>query len=536
MKKIRPLVFLPPFLLLLIAVLMNFVDKDAFTKTMTDANDGVLAVFGKVFAVAPLLMLATCIILFFSPFGRVVIGGPDAKPLLTRWRWFAITLCTTIAIGILFWSTAEPMTHLGSPPKSLGIEPRSAEAAAFAMDTLLLHWTFTPYAIYTITGLMFAFAYYNMKKPFSLGSPLSPLLGKYTEGYAGQIIDAVCLYSLVAGMAASLGAGMLLLSGGITHIWGIEGSPFLWGIIVTLIVAAFTISAITGLMKGIRILSTVNIVFLFFLLIFIFVFGPTKHILVEGLNSCVHFVTGFVDENIWTVSTDDAWADQWTIFYWANWFAWAPISVAFLGRISYGHSVRSFLVVNLMLPAVFTGIWMIVFGSAAIHLELFQGANLIETLNQEKGGGAEGVLYAFLSYFPLVEFLIPVFLLATFLSFVTAADSNTSAMGGLSSTGISPGSPEPSRLIKIVWGVMIGLIAWVMISFAHIDGIRMLSTLGGLPALFLCLGATICIIMVAFDPKKYDTFKTGYDDSGKPLIKVLAENANSVKESDKEVV
>jgi len=271
-------------------------------------------------------------------------------------------------------------------------------------------------------------------------------------------------------------------------------------------------------------------------LIFVFVFGPTKHILVEGLDACVHFVTGFVEKNIWTVTTDDVWAGKWTIFYWANWFAWAPISVAFLGRISYGHSVRSFLVVNLMLPAVFTGIWMIVFGNAAIHLELFQGANLIETLNQEKGGGPEGVLYAFLSYFPLVKFLIPAFLLATFLSFVTAADSNTSAMGGLSSTGISPGSPEPSRLIKIVWGVMIGLIAWVMISFAHIDGIRMLSTLGGLPALFLCIGATICIIMVAFDPKKYDTFKTGYDDSGKPLIKVLAENANSVKESDKEVV
>jgi choline-glycine betaine transporter len=189
-----------------------------------------------------------------------------------------------------------------------------------------------------------------------------------------------------------------------------------------------------------------------------------------------------------------------------------------------------------MLPAVFTGIWMIVFGNAAIHLELFQGANLIETLNQEKGGGHEGVLYAFLSHFPLVQLLIPVFLLATFLSFVTAADSNTSAMGGLSSTGISPGSPEPSRLIKIVWGVMIGLIAWVMISFAHIDGIRMLSTLGGLPALFLCLGATICIIMVAFDPRKYDTFKTGYDDSGKPLAKFSAEDVNSVKKSDQEVV
>ncbi|MBC8348631.1 MAG: BCCT family transporter, partial [Verrucomicrobia bacterium] len=145
MKKIRPLVFLPPFLLLLIAVLMNFVDKDAFTKTMTDANDGVLAVFGKVFAVAPLLMLATCIILFFSPFGRVIIGGPDAKPLLTRWRWFSFTLCTPTAIGILFWSTTEPMTLLCAPSKRRGLLPPRALAGALVLGPPCFHFTFTPH-------------------------------------------------------------------------------------------------------------------------------------------------------------------------------------------------------------------------------------------------------------------------------------------------------------------------------------------------------------------------------------------------------
>ncbi len=519
MKKIRPLVFLPPFLLLLGAVVLNFLDKDAFTISMTNANDGILKVFGKVFAVAPFLMLVTCVAIFFSPFGRVTIGGPDAKPLLSKFRWFAITLCTTIAIGILFWATAEPMFHLSAPPESLGIAPNSAEAATFALDTLLLHWTFTPYAIYAITGLMFAFAYYNMRKPFSLGSPLSPILGKHAEGYTGQVIDSICLFCLVAGMAGSLGAGLLLMSGGIAHMWGINGSPLVWGIIAAIIVGSFTISAITGLMKGIRVLSAINTVFLFALLIFVFIFGPTKHILLDGVSGAVHAVANFVQRNVWTATTSDVWASQWTIFYWANWFAWAPISVAFLGRISYGHSVRSFLTVNLLLPAVFTGVWMVVFGTSAIHMELFKEANLVHVLNLEVGGGAEGVLYAFLSHFPLAQVLVPVFLIATFLSFVTAADSNTSAMGGLSSTGISPESPEPSVMIKVVWGAMIGLIAWIMISFAHIDGIRMLSNLGGLPALFLCSGAMVCVIMVAINPGKYDTFGAGYDDAGKPLKK-----------------
>ncbi|MBL7218756.1 MAG: BCCT family transporter [Phycisphaerae bacterium] len=515
MKKIKPLVFLPPFGLLGAVVVLNFINKELFTSVLTNAYGWVLSTFGQVFALTPFLMLLTCAVIYFCPFGRVIIGGPDAKPLLTKWRWFTITLCTTIAIGILFWATAEPMFMLSDPPRSLGIAPNSPAAAVFAMDTILLHWTCTPYAIYTITGLMFAFAYYNMKKPFSLGSPLSPLLGRRGEGHIGQIIDAICLYALVAGMAGSLGAAMMLLGGGIHHVFDIAGRPsdMLLAIITIAIVGTFIVSAITGLMKGIRVLSNINTVFLIGLLIFIFAFGPTKHILLDGARSFVHFAGDFVRRNFWTATTDDPWANKWTIFYWANWFAWAPISVAFLGRISYGHSVRSFIVFNLVLPAVFSSIWMVVFGSTAIHMELSEGARLVEALNE---GGPEGVLYALLSHFPLPWLLVPAFLITAFLSFVTAADSNTSAMGGLSSTGISPDSPEPGILIKIVWGALIGMIAWVMICFAHLDGIRMLSNLGGLPALFLCIGATICVIVVAWNPKKYDAFKNGYDEKGRP--------------------
>jgi choline-glycine betaine transporter len=222
-----------------------------------------------------------------------------------------------------------------------------------------------------------------------------------------------------------------------------------------------------------------------------------------------------VPRNYWTTTTTDPWAKEWTIFYWANWFAWAPISVAFLGRIAYGHSVRAFLTINFLLPAAFTGFWMVVFAGSAIHMELIEGVPLIQTLNDR---GPEGVLFTFLEHFPLAAVLIPTFLITAFFSFVTAADSNTSAMSGLSSTGISPESPEPSMPIKIVWGVLIGMVAWVMITFAHLDGIRMLSNLGGLPALFLCIGSTVCVILVAINPMRYDTFKSGYDHAGKPLV------------------
>lgn len=459
-------------------------------------------------------MLAVCVYVYFSPFGRVIIGGPDAKPLLTKWRWFTIILCTTIAIGILSWAAAEPMFFLSDPPKSLGIEPESQEAVIFTMDSIYYHWTWTPYAIYAVGGLMFAFAFYNMKKPFSLGSMLAPLQRGRPWGLRAHVIDAICLYTLVVGMAASLGGAMMVMGGGLNHMFGIDRGPFVLAIIAALIVGTFTISAVSGLMKGIRILSNINTYFLVGLLIFVLIAGPTRYIVSQGSESFVHFVANYLERAWWTTTTDDPWVKQWTVFYWGSWFAWAPISVAFLGRIAYGHSVREFLIFNLVLPATFTGLWMTVFGTTAIHLELSGKVPLIQVLNEH---GYENVLYAFFEHFPAARIIIPTFLLTAFLSYVTASDSNTSAMSGLCSTGISPESPESSMHIKILWGVMIGLVSWIMVSFAGLDGLRMLNGLGGLPAMFLCIGITVCLLMVAVNPQKYDAFKEGYDEQGRPI-------------------
>ena len=159
------------------------------------------------FSISTFLFLLICIWTYFSKLGSIRIGGSEAKPILNRWRWFSITLTTTIAIGILFWATAEPLYHLYAPPSGMA-EPESKDAARFAMSTMFLHWTFTPYGIYTLAGLVFALVYYNLRQPFSLGSMLYPLTGKTLSPKVSDWVDAVCLYSLVAGMAASLGAGI----------------------------------------------------------------------------------------------------------------------------------------------------------------------------------------------------------------------------------------------------------------------------------------------------------------------------------------
>ncbi len=502
MARLRPIVFWPPFLLLMAALIYSFIDARGFLALMTAANNWIVHTFDGVFAWGVFAMLTSCFVVYASPLGGVRLGGESAQPLLSPWKWFSITLCTTIATGILFWGTAEPVSHLAAPPKSLGLTPGSREAAVFSLSSVFLHWTLSPYAIYTIPAVMFAFAYYNMGKPFSLGSLLTPLIGDRAMGGAGKFIDALCLYALVAGMSASLGAGLLTMSGGLNYLLGLERNGLVLAGIALAVVVVFVASSISGLMRGIRVLSDINAKGFILLILFMLVFGPTLYILTFGGEALWDYARNIVGRSLLMgYDGDDPWPHAWTVFNWANWLAWAPVTALFLGRIGYGYRVRTFILVNLGSTALFGLLWMAVLAGTAIHMEVEQGLGLTAVM---KSKGPEAIMYFMLEKFPLARVVIPLFVLMVFLSYVTAADSNTTAMSGISSRGISPDSPEPAMGVKLAWGVTVGVTAWVMVSFAGIKGVKMLSNLGGLPALFLGLATLVALLLVAFRPSKYD--------------------------------
>jgi choline-glycine betaine transporter len=471
-----------------------------FLNTTMAINDWLLSRFGWLFSVSALFFLTLVLITYFSPLGKYTIGGQGATPILTKWRWFSITLCTTIATGILFWGTAEPLFHLHQPPPGLAITGNTDDAARFALSTMYLHWTFLPYGIYTLVAMVFALMYYNKRQPFSLGSLLYPLLGRHSQGWISRVVDAVSLFSLIAGMAASLGAGLIILAGGLETMLGIPYSPATLALMALLIVATFILSAVSGLMKGIRILSDINIRVFIVLGLFILVTGPTAYILTMGAQGLLEFATHFFSRSLIGVVTDDIeWARSWTMFNWANWLAWTPITAIFLGRIGLGYTVREFIHINLLFPALFAFLWMTIFSSTALYFDIFGNASpLYQLLIQQ--GGVSKVIFQILAELPWSNLITIFFIFAAFLSYVTAADSNTSAMSGISSTGISPESPEPSLWIKVAWGITVGTIAWVMIAFSGegetsgLDGIRMLSNLGGLPALILVLFVALGLI------------------------------------------
>ncbi|MEC7756091.1 BCCT family transporter [Roseivirga sp. UBA1976] len=499
-SNFRHQVFWPPFLLLLAALVYSLADAEGFLETTSRINDLIISRFGWLFSITTGLMLLCCLVICFHPLGKHKIGGEHAEPFLSKWRWFSIVLCTTIATGIIFWGTAEPLFHFSSPPAFSETPALSEKAAQEALSYMYLHWTFTPYAIYCIPALMFAIAFYNRKRSFSLESTLFPWQKATPKGKLGVLIDGICLYALVAGMAASLGAGILTLSGGIHNLTGYQ-SPWLLLFIALLIVGCFTLSAISGLMKGIRVLSDINARIFLILALFLLFFGPTKSILSQWGQALVIYFKSLPEMTVVSVLyPNDDWPKSWTTFNWANWMAWAPITALFLGRLAKGYTIRQFMLFNWVLPSLFGMLWMSIFSGIALHFQLSKKADLLGLLTSL---GPESVIYGIFDALPWSDLLALIFLFTAFLSYVTAADSNTEAMGGISSTGISPQAPSAPVFIKIVWGTTIGLVAYIMVSMAGIEGIKMLSNLGGLPALFLLLAITLgCIFWLLKHKKK----------------------------------
>lgn len=512
--KVKKMVFLPPWILLVCMVAVSLINGEKFLQGLNAVTSWILNNFAWAFNFTTLACIFVLIIIYFSPFANVRIGGRKARPVMNFTNLVWITLCTTIAAGILFWACAEPMYQMYAPAAAEGVEAGSAGAALFAMKTMFLEWTWSPYAIYTVATLAFAFVFYNMKKSYSIGSVLVPVFGDKVSRF-NTVIDIICLFALVTGMAASLGTGTLTIAGGVESVFGVKSGPVSWGVIITLIVVTFVISSISGIMKGIRILSSINAKVYMVLLVFLLVFGPTAFMLNFSAESLGAYIRDFFSLSLATGEIfGDGWAKSWPIFYWCNWLAWTPITAIFLGRILRGYTIKDAIHCNFVIPSLFATIWMGLFSTASIYYEL-HGQGFYQVLQTS---GPEAVVYALFRQLPLSVIIIPFYLFIVFISFVTASDSNTTAMAGLCTSGITQEEQNSPAWLKVVWGITIALVTWILISFAGIDGIKAASNLGGFPNMFLMILMAVGLMKICKNPKKYDTFKEDYDESGRPLI------------------
>lgn len=492
MDNLRKATFLPALLCMLITVGFTLLNKEFFISATSAMNDTIISNLSWLFSLSAVSMVCVVVYAYCSSAGNVMIGGEGAERIYSPFKWFAVSLTTVIAMGILFWAVAEPLVHYYNPPEYLAIPSHSAQSISFAMSTIFVHWTITPYAIYTTSSLVFALVFHNLKMKFSIGSMFRPILGKKLDGPIADVIDGLALFAVVMGMAATLTSGLLIIGDGVSKVGGIAVSPFLYGVIALIIIGGALISASSGLQRGIQVLSRINTWFYFFAIAFIFLLGPTSYILSLGVESFGIYLSEFFQRNLITGAAGNSqWPGWWTVAFFASWFAWAPLTSLFLGKIARGYTVKQFIIVNVVLPCVFAFFWFSTFSGTSIYLDNLLDGALYQAYQTT---GFASVIYVLFEQFPLSILVSSLFIIVCFITFITAADSNTDAIGSLCIKDASTEKMSSPLWIKTVWGLSIAFIAWISASYIGVDAIKMLFNLAGLPGLVICIGAMFSLI------------------------------------------
>jgi choline/glycine/proline betaine transport protein len=411
----------------------------------------------------------------FGPFGRIRIGGSDAKPEFSTPAWFAMLLSAGMGIGLMFWSVGEPMFHYASPsPMFNGIEAQTPEAAQAAMGVTYFHWGVHPWAIYAIVGLGLAFFAYNRGLPLTIRSVFYPLLGNRIYGVWGNLIDVLSVLATLVGLATSLGLGVKQVNAGLNTLFGIQIDVPTQVTLIAVITAFATLSVMAGLDKGVRRLSQANMILAAVFMLFLLLAGPTIFILSGFTQNLGYYLSIFPELSLWTETFRDTnWQGSWTVFYWAWWISWSPFVGMFIARISKGRTVREFVLGVILIPTLLTFVWMSVFGGSALFVQSHGLADIVAAVNEN----VATAMFAMLDHFPLSQVLSLVAIVLVVIFFVTSSDSGSLVVDHLTSGG-KLHSPTPQR---VFWAVMEGIIAAVLLIGGGLATLQTAAVSTGLP-------------------------------------------------------
>ncbi|MER7173160.1 BCCT family transporter [Streptomyces mesophilus] len=458
------------------------IGKSSFDSASSTALAWVLENFAWLFVISADIFLVLCVVIAVSRFGQIRLGRDDSEPEFTNLAWIAMMFSAGMGIGLMFYGVGEPLQHyLSPPPAAAGVEPRTDAAAGTALQYSFFHWTLTPWAIYGIAGLALAYAGFRKGRGNRLSSVFVPLIGaRRAAGWPGRLIDLLAVFATVFGTATSLGVGALQVAKGLNLTTGVKDSTPLEVIIIVALGAAFVGSAFSGLHKGVKWLSTLNIVLAACLMTFIFVIGPTVYILDAIPASVGNYLINLIPMATRTGAfTDSSWLGSWTIFYWAWWMSWAPFVGTFIARISRGRTIREFLVGVLLVPSAATVVWFCVMGGTGIRLDATGEADMAGKISD----GPEAALFAMLDALPIgtVTSWIAMILVMTY--FVTSADSASLVMGSLTSRG----ALHPKTWLVVVWGVLMAAVAAVLLVAGGLNSLQSATILVALPFVIVML-------------------------------------------------
>ncbi|AJF51497.1 High-affinity choline transport protein [Pseudomonas aeruginosa MH38] len=430
---------------------------------------------GWYYLLAMTLYLIFVVVTALSGYGKIKLGADHDEPEFSYLSWAGMLFAAGISITLFFFCVSEPLTHFLQPPQG---EAGTQEAARQAMELLFLHWGLHGWGVFALVAMALAYFAYRHNLPLALRSALYPLIGKRINGPIGYTVDCFGIIATVFGLGADMGFGVLQLNSGLDYLYAIPHThPVQMALIVLMMGAAISV-AVSGVDKGIRILSDINMLLACSLLQFVLFAGPTQHL----LNTLVQNVGDYLGHlpgksfDLYAYGGPSDWLGSWTVFYWAWWIAWAPFVGLFIARISRGRTIREFVFGVLFIPLGFTLAWMSIFGNSALEQAL-GGASELGRVAIEQPSMA---LYQMLQNYPWSRAVITVTVLVSFVFFVTSADSGTVVLSTLSAHGGSADDDGP-KWLRVFWGSVTALVTGGLLFAGSIDALKSAVVLTSLP-------------------------------------------------------
>lgn len=485
--RIKPVVMSVTVVMFVVVLILTLVDAQGFYYVLNNVvMNTLMSDVGWAVNLVMLFMVLFCIAVMVTPLGKIKLGGPNAKPKFSYMQWFGISLCTGIGAGVVFWGAAEPLLFAMEPSPSTGLAPGSNGAVLWSMLHCFLQWGLTPYASCVVMGVILSYAILNMGAPFKSSSLLVPIFGKKVLGSRWcDAFDAISAFALTVAVAGGLGYGTMQWSAAVESFAGIQPSTAIYAIIIVVMFFCYNASAVSGLRRGITMLSNRNTQLFFILLFFILLAGPTSYICNLFTESLGEYINEFFSASLYTAPYPDSgmWPQSWDMYWWVDWMAFAPLLGLFMVRVAYGRTLREFILIEWLFPALFGIVWFSVFGGTILHAQLFEGMDFYSIYLEQ---GAEALTLSMFDVLPLGTIAKIVMLIIITISLVTQCDSMTVTLSSMCMQDSDEKTEAPVYL-KLFWGGTFAVIALIF----TVLGIKTIKSFCGIPLTFICLFVTI---------------------------------------------
>jgi len=495
---------------------------------VTSVKDVILTRFDWLFLGAVFLSVLYCLFLLVGSWGEIRLGGPDAEPTYTYPTYFALFFTAGIAAGIVFWGPAEAIFHYRSPPPFVGAEPRSAAAIVGALTYALFHWGVSAWSAYLVIGLPIAYFTYQRGAPLRVSTILAPFLG--VDGLDSRwatLVDVLAVFATIGGVATSVAfVGQQFLAG-IDFQWGVTYGALGPVLFVAGLTAIYSISAETGVERGIRRIAGVNVVLFGLFALLVFGVGPRSFVVDRGAAALGSYAVNFVPMSLYT---GGQWVASWTVWNWSWWFSWAPFAGLFLAALSRGRTVRTVVLTGVVATSAATLAWFLLLGGTSLYLQHHGGADVLGSI--EAHGGSEAVAgFPIFAALPVGELLMFLFLALIVVFIVTSADTSTLVVAILASGRES----APTTGAIVFWGVFQGVVAVAVLLVGGGESLQAVAVLTGGPFAVISLvalaGLTVTLHRDEADhPSLVEKARTALGDHGVALPKEMPD----IRDEDRE--